>query len=117
MLPLHQSPLARPVIVVSAAPRTMSGVAAGVVELVDTPALGAGAARRGGSSPFARMTRIVNSTTVGFASSCFSHILPRPRLVARVPEYGGEGAHGCTQASNRHSGPDRGRHDGLERCG
>ena len=27
---------------------------AGVVELVDTPDLGSGAARRGGSSPFAR---------------------------------------------------------------
>ena len=29
---------------------------AGVVELVDTPDLGSGAARRGGSSPFARTT-------------------------------------------------------------
>src|SRR4051812_32589966 len=33
----------------------MSG-RAGVVELVDTPALGAGAARRGGSSPSARIS-------------------------------------------------------------
>src|SRR4051812_2642102 len=32
------------------------GAAAGVVELVDTPALGAGAARCGGSSPSARIS-------------------------------------------------------------
>src|SRR5688572_9029624 len=34
------------------------GRAAGVVKLADTPALGAGAARLGGSSPSARMTSI-----------------------------------------------------------
>ena len=34
---------------------------AGVVELVDTPDLGSGAARCGGSSPFTRTERVIKS--------------------------------------------------------
>src|SRR4051795_9103896 len=39
------------------APRLRDAPRAGVVELVDTPALGAGGASRGGSSPSARIDR------------------------------------------------------------
>ena len=51
MLPLHQSPSAAGIVGDDVA----MVAAAGVVELADTPALGAGAARLGGSSPSARI--------------------------------------------------------------
>jgi hypothetical protein len=59
--------------------RTMDS-AAGVVELVDTPALGAGAERRGGSNPSARI--------VGGAAGPAHRTSARPASKERPPEWG-----------------------------
>src|SRR5690242_4222933 len=47
---------------------------AGVVELADTPALGAGGASRGGSNPSARMTLIQGVSALGSAGGYHARV-------------------------------------------
>ena len=67
---------------------------AGVVELADTPALGAGAARRGGSSPSARIRtmidseRILAAATDGDGAAVRALLAGDPSLIRAVDVHG-----------------------------